>query len=191
MTRVKRLGRDTFASLHNRNYRLYFVGQTISVSGTWMQGIAQAWLILKLTGQQRHRARHRHRVAVPPDAALRRVGRRARRPVRQAPAAVRHPDRRRIARARARRHRHRGRSRGLERLPPVVPARLRQHGRQPGAADVRARDGRARPAAERGEPEQRRHELGARRRPGHRRRADRPLRRRSVLLHQRRVVRRQ
>ncbi|MGO9872297.1 MAG: MFS transporter [Acidimicrobiia bacterium] len=49
MTKVRRLGRDTFTSLHNRNYRLYFVGQTISVSGTWMQNIAQAWLILDLT----------------------------------------------------------------------------------------------------------------------------------------------
>jgi MFS family permease len=49
VTRVKRLGRDTFASLRNRNYRLYFTGQIISVSGTWMQGLAQAWLILKLT----------------------------------------------------------------------------------------------------------------------------------------------
>ena len=51
MTRVRRLGRDTFASLRNRNYRLYFVGQTISVSGTWMQNIAQAWLILELTNK--------------------------------------------------------------------------------------------------------------------------------------------
>jgi MFS family permease len=49
MTRVRRLGRDTFTSLRNRNYRLYFTGQTISVSGTWMQGLAQAWLILSLT----------------------------------------------------------------------------------------------------------------------------------------------
>jgi MFS family permease len=49
MTRVRRLGSDTFTSLHNRNYRLYFIGQTISVSGTWMQQIAQAWLILGLT----------------------------------------------------------------------------------------------------------------------------------------------
>jgi MFS family permease len=49
VTRVKRLGRDTFASLRNRNYRLYFTGQIISVSGTWMQGLAQAWLILQLT----------------------------------------------------------------------------------------------------------------------------------------------
>ena len=49
MTRVRRLGRDTFKSLHNRNYRLYFIGQTISVSGTWMQGLAQALLVLKLS----------------------------------------------------------------------------------------------------------------------------------------------
>ena len=49
MTRVRRLGRDTFRSLHNRNYRLYFIGQTVSVSGTWMQGLAQAVLILHLT----------------------------------------------------------------------------------------------------------------------------------------------
>jgi len=49
MTRVRRLGRDTFRSLHNRNYRLYFVGQTISVSGLWMQQLAQAVLILRLT----------------------------------------------------------------------------------------------------------------------------------------------
>ncbi len=49
MTRVRRIGRATFSSLHNRNYRLYFIGQIISVSGTWMQRLAQAWLILGLT----------------------------------------------------------------------------------------------------------------------------------------------
>jgi MFS family permease len=49
MTRARRLGRATFASLRNRNYRLYFIGQIISVSGTWMQRLAQAWLILRLT----------------------------------------------------------------------------------------------------------------------------------------------
>lgn len=49
MTRVRRIGRATFASLHNRNYRLYFTGQIISVSGTWMQRLAQAWLVLSLT----------------------------------------------------------------------------------------------------------------------------------------------
>ncbi len=38
----------TFRSLHVRNYRLYFIAQVISVSGTWMQTVAQAWLVLHL-----------------------------------------------------------------------------------------------------------------------------------------------
>ncbi len=33
---------DTFRALRNRNYRMFFSGQTISLSGTWMQTIAQA-----------------------------------------------------------------------------------------------------------------------------------------------------
>jgi MFS family permease len=33
-----------------RNFRLYFIGQLISVSGTWMQSLAQGWLVLQLTG---------------------------------------------------------------------------------------------------------------------------------------------
>jgi MFS family permease len=41
--------RGTFASLRVRNYRLYFFGQMISQAGTFMQQIAQAWLVLKLT----------------------------------------------------------------------------------------------------------------------------------------------
>jgi MFS family permease len=40
----------TFSSLSVRNYRLYFFGQLVSLSGTWMQGVAQAWLVLRLTG---------------------------------------------------------------------------------------------------------------------------------------------
>ena len=40
----------TFRSLQrHRNYRLFFAGQAISVSGTWVQNIAQAWLIVELT----------------------------------------------------------------------------------------------------------------------------------------------
>lgn len=39
----------TFRSLQNRNYRLYWCGQVVSLSGTWMQRIAQAWLVLQLT----------------------------------------------------------------------------------------------------------------------------------------------
>lgn len=41
--------RRTFRSLGVRNYRLYFTGQVVSASGTWMQTVAQAWLVLKLT----------------------------------------------------------------------------------------------------------------------------------------------
>ncbi len=41
---------STFSSLRVRNYRLYFIGQGVSLCGTWMQTIGQAWLVLKLTG---------------------------------------------------------------------------------------------------------------------------------------------
>jgi MFS family permease len=40
----------TFAALRVRNFRLYFIGQLISVSGTWMQSLAQGWLVLQITG---------------------------------------------------------------------------------------------------------------------------------------------
>jgi MFS family permease len=46
MTRVRRIADTTFRSLHTRNYRLYFTGQIISVSGTWMQSVALAWLVV-------------------------------------------------------------------------------------------------------------------------------------------------
>jgi len=50
MSSVGRATRRTFSALQVRNYRLYFYGQTISLSGTWMQALAQGWLVLKLTG---------------------------------------------------------------------------------------------------------------------------------------------
>ncbi|MFJ2563608.1 MFS transporter [Streptomyces sp. NPDC087568] len=39
-----------FSSLRVRNYRLFFLGQVVSNTGTWMQRIAQDWLVLSLTG---------------------------------------------------------------------------------------------------------------------------------------------
>ncbi|MDX3529784.1 MFS transporter [Streptomyces sp. ID05-39B] len=39
-----------FSSLRIRNYRLFFAGQVVSNVGTWMQRIAQDWLVLSLTG---------------------------------------------------------------------------------------------------------------------------------------------
>lgn len=49
MQAVRLFGRGTFASLAIRNYRLYFIGQGVSMSGTWMQMIALGWLVLQLT----------------------------------------------------------------------------------------------------------------------------------------------
>ena len=39
----------TFASLKVRNYRLFFVGQIVSWTGTWVQWVAQGWLVLRIT----------------------------------------------------------------------------------------------------------------------------------------------
>lgn len=44
------LNQRTFASLRrHRNYRLFFAGQVISVTGSWMQNIGLAWLVIELT----------------------------------------------------------------------------------------------------------------------------------------------
>ncbi len=44
------LNERTFASLRrHRNYRLFFVGQVVSVSGSWMQNVALAWLVIQLS----------------------------------------------------------------------------------------------------------------------------------------------
>ena len=40
----------TFRALKHKNYSLFFIGQIISLSGTWMQSIAQSWLVYRLTG---------------------------------------------------------------------------------------------------------------------------------------------
>ena len=39
-----------FRALRYRNYRLFFSGQVISLIGTWMQSVAQSWLVYRLTG---------------------------------------------------------------------------------------------------------------------------------------------
>jgi MFS family permease len=41
---------STFSSLNNRNFRLFLSGQLFSFTGTWVQRIAQDWLVLTLTG---------------------------------------------------------------------------------------------------------------------------------------------
>src|ERR1017187_6575395 len=39
-----------FRALRHRNFRLFFAGQIISLVGTWMQTVAEAWLMYRLTG---------------------------------------------------------------------------------------------------------------------------------------------
>ena len=48
-TALLRFNRRTFASLRYRNYRLFFSGQAVSQTGSWMQRIALSWYILELT----------------------------------------------------------------------------------------------------------------------------------------------
>src|SRR5579859_6741047 len=42
--------RATVRALRHRNFRLFFAGQLISLIGTWMQTVAQSWLVYRLTG---------------------------------------------------------------------------------------------------------------------------------------------
>ena len=39
-----------FRAFRHRNYRLFFSGQIISLTGTWMQTVAESWLVYRLTG---------------------------------------------------------------------------------------------------------------------------------------------
>ena len=170
MTRVRRLGRDDVRVaaqpqlpplLHGPDH----LGQR-HVDAAARAGVADP----RADEQQRRRARHRGRVAVPADVAVRRVGRRDRRPLRQAPAAL-SPRRSRPGCS------HSALGLIVAPAPPTVldrvrllgAARLRQRLRQPGAPDVRHGDGRPRGAAERGRPQQRRDEQLPRRRPRGRR----------------------
>jgi MFS family permease len=50
VTAIAELRQQTFSSLVNPNYRRYLSGQSTSMVGTWMQSVAQSWLMLTLTG---------------------------------------------------------------------------------------------------------------------------------------------
>ncbi|MEN6357417.1 MAG: MFS transporter [Armatimonadota bacterium] len=43
-------GPQGLRAFKHRNYTLYWIGQVISFTGTWVQSVAQGWLVLKLTG---------------------------------------------------------------------------------------------------------------------------------------------
>jgi MFS family permease len=44
--------RQMFRALAARNYRLFFIGQSISLIGTWMQRVAMSWLVYRLTASE-------------------------------------------------------------------------------------------------------------------------------------------
>jgi hypothetical protein len=46
----RRAIRRSVSAFGHRNYRLFFTGQLISLVGTWMQQVAQAWLVLEISG---------------------------------------------------------------------------------------------------------------------------------------------
>ena len=41
---------DTLRALNNKNYRLFFIAQAISLTGLWMHRVAMGWLVYRLTG---------------------------------------------------------------------------------------------------------------------------------------------
>lgn len=47
---LREMETGVFRSLRHRNYKLFLSGQLISVIGMWMQSVAQAWLVYRLTG---------------------------------------------------------------------------------------------------------------------------------------------
>ena len=49
-TRASVAGLQGLRAFRHRNYRLFWAGQGISLVGTWMQSVAQSWLVLQLTG---------------------------------------------------------------------------------------------------------------------------------------------
>ena len=161
------------------NYRRYFAGQVVSITGNWMQNVAEMWLIVKLTGSRRRGRPDRRRcsscrscssapgAACSPTASPSGGCSRSR----SLPMAVPGADAVRADRRPAS-------SQPWMVLRARAGARHVQRARQPGAPVVRGRDGRRRPRGQR-----RRAELGdrpllAHRRPGAGRRRHRAARRR-------------
>ncbi len=178
----------SFTSLSVPNYRRYFTGQLISLTGNWMQIVAEMWLILSVTGSG---------LAVGVTSALQflpfllfgafgglladRVPKRNLLIVTQTLMA--------LPRAGALGH-HGERSGGaVDGLGAGLRAGLRERDRQPDPSELRDRDGRPRSGGQRREPEQRHRPLGAHPRARRRRHPDRDGGRRPVLPPERALVR--
>lgn len=50
--KITQSGHGTFRALRHRNFRLYIGGMAVSLAGTWMQQLAQSWLVYRLTGSE-------------------------------------------------------------------------------------------------------------------------------------------
>lgn len=50
LSRARELGGRYFPALGQRNFRIFWTGQCVSVIGTWMQSVGQSWLVLEMTG---------------------------------------------------------------------------------------------------------------------------------------------
>ncbi|NTV92688.1 MAG: MFS transporter [Chlorobiaceae bacterium] len=50
LTTLKERVLSAFPAFRSRNFRLYFIGQIVSMVGTWLQMVAQGWLVLEMTG---------------------------------------------------------------------------------------------------------------------------------------------
>ncbi len=87
----ERLVSPTFRALRNPNYRLYLAGSVVSNTGTWMQRVAQDWLVLSLPGTGGTELGITTGLQFLPVLLLVAVRRRDRRPVPQARPAPAHP----------------------------------------------------------------------------------------------------
>ena len=161
----------TFSAFSERNYRLWFLGQGISLTGTWMQTVAQGLLVLELTGSGTELGlvtapRRCRSCFCRPGAASSPTASPSGRPsTSPRPRPAPGPD--------ARRARGQRRDPGLDGLPSGRRPRTRQGGRHADAPVVRAGDGRQRDAGQRRLPQLDPGQPGPRNRPDHRRRPDR------------------
>ena len=143
----------TFRALHNRNYRLYAIGSLVSNTGTWMQRVAQDWLVLRLTDGSGTALGITTGLQFLPVLLLSPYAGADRRPLPQAAPAPAHPahDGRRLAGCSACSPSPAGR--GLAGLRDRLPLRHRLRVRRPGPPVVRLRDGRPRRPHQRGRPQ--------------------------------------
>ena len=186
--RVRFQPRQMVSSLRQRNYRLFFFGQLVSVAGTWMQTVAQSFLVLDLThsGTQlglTTAARFGPMFLFGPLGGVfaDRMDKRRVLYVTQSLSGL-------LAAAFAvtvGTHEHQA----VDRLLARRGARLRQRLRQPGAAELHLRDGLSRRSPERRHAQLGRHEHGPRLRRGAGRSDRRGHRPGPVLCLQRPVVR--